>query len=394
MSSRIGWAKSGERSKQARRYSTAVRNARQVAGVLLLLAAALGSVGFGPFVINDGGYPPLRLDPDSVRALWQSRHPPSVTAAAALVVDLDSGQTLYSVRPEDKLPPASTVKIMTALVTLQKANLDDVATVSARAAGIEGSRMGLTSGEKLSVKDLLYGLLLPSGNDAAVALAEHVAGDEETFVGLMNATATALGMQSTHFTSSHGLDDPSETVSAVDLVALTRAALAYPAFSEIVATPSVKVAGRQLVNTNQLLGTYAGADGIKTGTTDEAGECLVASATRDGHRLLVVLLGSQDRYGEASALLTWANNGWQWRSVELPDDALAWEIGPAGMRYRLRTTGSRDAFLPAWQWPLTQVGRTLNPTVPLTSTSPIGTLTLTLGGSPLVQLPLGAWVSP
>jgi D-alanyl-D-alanine carboxypeptidase (penicillin-binding protein 5/6) len=143
-----------------------------------------------------------------------------------------------------------------------------------------------------------------------------------------------------------------------------------------------------------LLGTFAGADGVKTGTTDSAGECLVASATRDGHRLLVILLGSRDRYGEANALLNWANIGWKWRSVALPDNALAWELGPAGQHYRLLAMETRDMFLPAWQWPLARVDRELNLTGPITNTSPVGTLTLTLGDSPLTQLPLGVWISP
>ena len=254
--------------------------------------------------------------------------------------------------------------------------------------------MGLTAGEQLTVRDLLYGLLLPSGNDAAVALAEHVAGNEEAFVVLMNATAADLGLENTHFTSPHGLGSPDETASAADLTALARRALADPVFSEIVATTEASVSGRELKNTNQLLGSFAGADGVKTGTTDEAGECLVASATRDGHRELVVLLGSQDRYGEASALLNWANSAWQWRSVELPDDALAWEISAAGQRYRLRTAESQDAFLPTWQWPLAHLDRILDRTVPLTSTSPVGTLTLSLSDSPLMQLPLDVWTNP
>jgi D-alanyl-D-alanine carboxypeptidase (penicillin-binding protein 5/6) len=317
-----------------------------------------------------------------------------VSAAAALVMDLDSGQVIYGLRPEDRLPPASTVKIMTALVTLQRAQLDDVVQVSAKAAGMEGSRMGLTAGEKLTVRELLYGLLLPSGNDAAVALAEHVAGDEEAFVTLMNTTAAGLGLGGTHFGSSHGLDNPGETVSAADLAALSRAALAYPIFSEIVASPMATVAGRQLVNTNEMLGSFTGADGIKTGTTEAAGECLVASATRDGHRLLVVLLGSKDRYGEASELMKWADSVWQWRSVELPDNALAWEMDHAGQRHRLLVIESRDTFLPAWQWPLARVHRELNLTDPVTNTSPVGTLTLTLGSSPLAELPLSVWVDP
>jgi D-alanyl-D-alanine carboxypeptidase (penicillin-binding protein 5/6) len=394
MGSTIRQPESSKRSDRTGEHSTAVRAARQVIGLLLLLASALVVTGFGPFIISDGGYPPLRLDPDSVQVLAQSRNHPPITAEAALVVDLDADQTLYSLRPDATLPPASTVKIMTALVTLQRADLDDVVQVSARAAGTQGSRMGLTQGERLTVEDLLYGLLLPSGNDAAVALAEHVAGDEEAFVGLMNDTAAVLGMQSTHFTSPHGLGDPGETISARDLVSVTKAALAYPLFSEIVATPASDVAGHKLANTNQLLTTLEGADGIKTGTTDEAGECLVASVTRDGHRRLVVLLGSQDRYGEAAAMLNWANQGWQWRGVELPNDALAWASGPSGTRRRLRTDRAQETLLAAWQWPLARVDRTLIPTLPLTGTAPVGTLTLSLGGSPLVKLPLDVWASP
>jgi D-alanyl-D-alanine carboxypeptidase (penicillin-binding protein 5/6) len=177
-------------------------------------------------------------------------------------------------------------------------------------------------------------------------------------------------------------------------VKLTRRALADPVFSEIVATRSASIAGHQLENTNQLLGTFEGADGVKTGTTDQAGECLVASVTRGGHRLLVVLLGSQDRYGEASALLDWATSEWQWRRVGLPDDGLAWVNSPAGLRYRLRALETQDVFLPAWQWPLARMDRVVTTTVPITNAAPVGTLTLSLGGSPLVQLPLGAWTNP
>jgi D-alanyl-D-alanine carboxypeptidase (penicillin-binding protein 5/6) len=311
-----------------------------------------------------------------------------------MVVDLSSGKTLYGLRPNDPLPPASTVKIMTALVTLEKANLDDVVEVSAAAAATEGSRMGLVTGETLTVRDLLYGLLLPSGNDAAVALAEHVSGTQDGFVAEMNRMAADLGLQATHFTSPHGLDDPSETTSAADLVTLTSAALNSPAFSEIVKTPAADVAGHALVNTNELLRTYPGADGVKTGTTDAAGECLVASVTRSGHRLLVVLLGSLNRYVEATALLDWAAEAWQWRGIGLPDDALAWTTSPGGLRYRLRTAEPRDVLLPSWQWPLAGLSRTLDSGVPITDTLPVGTLTLAFGDSAVEQLPLFVWSDP
>jgi D-alanyl-D-alanine carboxypeptidase (penicillin-binding protein 5/6) len=362
--------------------------------VCLILVGSLGSLGFGPPVLTDGRHPPLRLDPDLVDRLRRLDRWPAVTAVSALVVDLDSGQTLYALRPHEPWPPASTVKLMTALVVLQRTNLTDPVVVSARAAATAGSRMGLVAGEVLTVQDLLYGLLLPSGNDATVALAEHVAGSESRFVALMNETAAGLGLTETRFANPHGIDDSDEMTSAVDLIKLTQAALAYPAFAQITAAERAQVAGRSLVNTNQLLRLYHGADGIKTGTTPAAGECLVASVTRAGHRLLVVVLGSRDRYADTVALLDHAAQGWQWRRVELPDNALAWEIGPDGKAYRLRAVGSVDLFLPAWQWQLVQPVRVLNPTAVFTSALPVGQLLWMLNGQVLAQQPLTIWPGP
>jgi D-alanyl-D-alanine carboxypeptidase (penicillin-binding protein 5/6) len=267
-------------------------------------------------------------------------------------------------------------------------------TISANAAETAGSRMGLTWGETLTVRELLYGLLLPSGNDAAVALAEHVAGSEMAFVALMNETAASMGLAQTHFANAHGLDDPEERTSAADLAKITQAALAYPVFAEIVAQDTVFVAGRSLENTNLLLGLYRGADGVKTGTTVAAGECLVASLTRDGHRLLVVVLGSSDRYADATALLDFAAANWQWRSVAVPGDALAWEMDQTGQAYRLRVAQSSALFLPAWQWQVIQSVRMLDPSVPLTATLPVGTLTLTLGNQVLSAVRLTVWDGP
>jgi D-alanyl-D-alanine carboxypeptidase (penicillin-binding protein 5/6) len=310
------------------------------------------------------------------------------------VTDLDSGLTLAAVNPHRPLPPASTVKVMTALVTLKRADLAAPVTVSALAAATPGSRMGLTAGQTLSARDLLYGLLLPSGNDAAMALAEHVAGDSAAFVTLMQDEATALGLTGSHFTNPHGLDEPAETITAADLMTVTRAALAYPIFREIVAQPTATVAGRLLSNTNDLLRVRRGADGVKTGTTIGAGECLVASVTTGGHRVLVVVLGSQDRYTDTAALLDFAAAGWRWGAGGLPDDALAWEFGPDGQAYRLRTAGASQLFLPAWQWSLAQPVRALDPAVPLTGTLPVGALKWLLGDRELVSVPLTVWEGP
>jgi len=345
-------------------------------------------------MLTDGSYPPLRLGPEQIASIVRAKQPPPITAAAALMVDLDANQTLYERYPRVPLPPASTVKVMTAFLALKYADLDDPVTVSPMAAGTPGSRMGLMPGEVVTVQDLLYGLLLASGNDAAVAVAEHVGGSLASFVALMNETAHSLGMADSHFTNPHGLDDPAQVASAADLVTLTRAALAFPAFAHIVATEEAYVAGRSLVNTNHLLTIYPGADGVKTGTTQAAGECLIASVTRAGHRLLVVLLGSQDRYGDAIALLDYAAQGWRWGKVDLPADALAWEADADGHRYRLRVEQPFDIFLPAWQWPLIQPVRSLDSSTPLTGTLPVGSLHLMLAGQVVATAPLTTWLEP
>ncbi|MGQ9490367.1 MAG: D-alanyl-D-alanine carboxypeptidase family protein [Anaerolineae bacterium] len=352
------------------------------------LLVLLLSTGFGPPVLTDGGYPPVRLGPDEVAALAQQGEPPPVSAASAVVVDVDSGAALYALNADIPRPPASTVKVMTALVVLQQADVREQVVISANAAAAEGSRMGLVAGERLSVFDLLYGLLLPSGNDAAVALAEHVAGGEAAFVAQMNLEAARLGLSQTRFVNPHGLDAAGQYTSAADLVKITRAALAYPAFAEIVRTSRARIAGRELTNTNELLGNYAAADGVKTGTTDAAGECLIASISRRGHRLLAVVLGSQDRYADARALLDYAQAGWRWGPTTLPDNALAWEVGPQARLYRLRSAAIFDIFLPTWQWPLLQPVRRIDSTVPFTGTVPVGQLEWRLGDAVVATVPL------
>jgi D-alanyl-D-alanine carboxypeptidase (penicillin-binding protein 5/6) len=301
---------------------------------------------------------------------------------------------LFALRPDDPLPPASTAKLMTALIVLQQANLDDVVTVSQAAAETSGSRMGLTVGETLTVRELLYGLLLPSGNDAAVALAEHVAGGEAAFVALMNDQAARLGLTATHFTGPHGMDADGQTTSAADLLAVARAALEYPLFAQIVATPAAEIGEMALTNTNELLGKYPGADGIKTGTSDAGGECLVASATRRGHRLLAIVLGSEARYTDVRALFDFAGNGWQWTATALPDNGLAWATGTDGQPYRLRAAQASDIFLPAWQRRLMQPIRRLDASAPLTSTLPVGKLDWIMAGETLASVPLTVWHGP
>jgi len=244
---------------------------------------------------------------------------PMLAAAEALAVDLDTMRPLYSRDPNAPRAPASVVKIMTAAVALDhfKADTNAVITVPAGApsvgAEVGGTAMGLTPGERLSLHDLLYGMLLPSGNDAAYTIAQAVGGDQAHFADLMNAKAAALGLKRTRFAQGYGLDAGGQVTTAWDLARLAHYDLDhYPLFAEIVRTAS-HVIGQGLAHrayvlhsTNKLLGVYPGVFGVKTGTTPAAGQNLIVAARRDGHRVLVVIMGSTDRYADGSALLDYA----------------------------------------------------------------------------------------
>jgi D-alanyl-D-alanine carboxypeptidase (penicillin-binding protein 5/6) len=222
--------------------------------------------------------------------------PPSLTSPAAILEDLDSGQTLSSKAARARRPIASLTKIMTALLAMTRADADEVVVVSGNAASQQGSVLGLQTGEQITVRQLLYALLMQSSNDAAVALAEHVGGSVPAFLDLMNRRARRLGMTDTFFTSPSGLDDRGYS-SARDLAIVTRAAFGQPLFERIVRTkfhvvPAPSGPSRHIQNRNILLWLYPDAIGVKTGFTTPAGHCLIAAADRDGVRLLVVALGS------------------------------------------------------------------------------------------------------
>ncbi len=234
-----------------------------------------------------------------------------VTATAAVLIDAGTGQVLYGRNANLPWPPASTTKIMTAMVALERARLDTPILVSRSVARFrEGSVVGLPEQARIPLRDLLYALMLPSGNDVALAIAEGVGGSVPAFVDLMNEKAMALGATQTHFTAPHGLYDRDHYTTAYDLSVMARAAMQYPTFREIVHTRSWLFAvpgrpARRLFNHNRFLNRYPGADGIKTGYVHESGQTLVASATRDGWRLIAVLLHSGDLYGDAARLLSY-----------------------------------------------------------------------------------------
>jgi D-alanyl-D-alanine carboxypeptidase (penicillin-binding protein 5/6) len=232
---------------------------------------------------------------------------PRISAHAAILLENTTGTVLYAKNEHALRAPASLTKIMTALLAIENGRLSDMVTVSRQAAGVWGSSAHLFAGQQIRLEDLLYGMLLPSGNDAAVAVAEHIGGSLSAFVRLMNERARELGATRTHFTNPHGLDRPGHLSTAFDLAMLSRLALLYPLFADIVGTRSHSSAdwNQTWRNTNKLLWSYEGTEGIKTGTTGQAGNCLAAAASRQGMQLIGVVLGSADRWSDTAKLFNY-----------------------------------------------------------------------------------------
>ncbi|MBM3266474.1 MAG: D-alanyl-D-alanine carboxypeptidase [Candidatus Sericytochromatia bacterium] len=233
---------------------------------------------------------------------------PEISARSALIVDAD-GRILYERNANKRLPNASTTKVLTALVVIDHSALEDVITVSNAAAKAPPSRLGLVPGERYTVLELLYALLLESANDAAIALAEHVAGSPERFAKVLNQKAKALGAQNTHFVTPNGLHSPGHYSTARDLAVIMRAAMQSPIFVAIAQTQAVDLvwpgnhASHRVDNHNKLLASYATPVLGKTGFTNPAGRCFIG-ATQD-NLLTVVMLGSQNLWRDARRLFDW-----------------------------------------------------------------------------------------
>ncbi|MBM7564441.1 D-alanyl-D-alanine carboxypeptidase family protein [Paenibacillus sacheonensis] len=235
----------------------------------------------------------------------------STGAVGAALVDVESGRILYSHNGDKPMLIASLTKIMTAIVAIEHGKLSDMVETSARAAGKEGSSIYLRRGEKMSLHNMLYGLMLRSGNDAATAIAEHVGGSEEGFVHMMNAKAELLGLANTQFMNPSGLDANGHYSSANDLAKLTAYALKNPVFKEIVKTKSKSAPNPNdpwdyvWKNKNKMLAMYEGADGVKTGYTKKSLRCLVSSATRSGQQLVAVTINDRNDWNDHMHMLNY-----------------------------------------------------------------------------------------
>ncbi len=277
----------------------------------------------------------------------------SVSAQSAILIDAQSGKVLYEKSSDQVRPMASTTKIMTALVAIENFDLDKTVSIPKEATGIEGSSIYLCAGEKLTLRQLVYALMLSSANDAATAIAIYCAGSVESFAEKMNETANSLGLKSTHFDNPHGLDSESHYTTASDLAKLTAYAIKNPEFKKIVSTYRSEIPlgednkARLLVNHNKLLRTYEGAIGVKTGFTKKSGRCLVSAAERNGTVLIAVTLNAPDDWRDHATMLDYGFDNYL--SKRLAPDPLEFSLPViSGTKSSVSCTLSKDlsALLP------------------------------------------------
>lgn len=322
-------------------------------------------------------------------------------ACPAGILETADGTVLWARDADGPRAMASTTKIMTAVVVLERARLDDVVTVRRRASRVGESGVGLRAGERVTVRDLLEAMLIHSGNDAAEALAEHVAGSSEAFVRLMDEKADQLDLRNTRYTNPHGLDEPGHHTSAEDLAALARYAMRDPEFRRIVASVSATMpapggGSRRLETSNLLLGQYQGLIGVKTGWTNEAGYCLVSAARRDGVELYGVVLGARSegsRFRQTVALLDWGFEHYRWRQVTTEGVVVGSVAARDWVNVSIPARVSESTAVPVFDL-AGRVGTRVS--LPDGVDSPValgrrlGTLTVSQGDRLLVQVPVEA----
>ncbi len=274
-------------------------------------------------VLADDEEHELSHDFSSITVSSNNTSVPPINSKSAIIYDRSSGSILYGKSENEKRKMASTTKIMTAIIVIENSNLDDIVTISQKAAGTGGSRLGLHVNDKISIRDLLYGLLLCSGNDSAVALAETIGGSVEEFANLMNQKAISLGLNSTHFVTPHGLDNDDHYTTAYELALITDYALKNDIFCNLVGSKThtilINNQPKTISNTNELLGNLNGVYGVKTGFTNGANRCLVTSIKRDNMDLICIVLGAdtkKDRTKDSVALIEYTFKNFQLINIQ------------------------------------------------------------------------------
>lgn len=314
----------------------------------------------------------------------------AISAKKAIVIDAQTGRILYEKCADERSLIASTTKIMTALVVCEQCNVLDRMRIPKEAVGIEGSSMYLKEGEVLAVQELLYGLMLSSGNDAAVALAIYCGGTVEGFAEMMNDKARVLGLTGTHFENPNGLDSPGHYSTARDLATLAAYAMKNPIFYKTVSAKTVTVGNRYLRNHNKLLWLFVGADGVKTGFTKAAGRILVSSASRDGRRLVAVTIDDPDDWNDHAALLNDGFSRFSVRQLVCVGDMLATCEVVGGEGGRVSLLAAEDFSYPVAQgetvtFVLSGTGFVY---APIAEGADAGTVHICIDGKPVAKIPV------
>lgn len=365
-----------------------LRTARILLGLSCLLA-----LGFGPARLTDGDIPRRPFYREQILSLQPIAFP-EVTAEAVLVANMATGRILYARNEHERRSPASLTKIVTAIVAMERGKPDQMIEIKKQDLAVY-SMIGMQLYDQVSLRDMIDILLIPSDNAAAMAIARTLGGDVKTFVGWMNDKVAEWGLQDTHFTNPHGFDEENNYTSAYDMALIALHAMQYPWFADAVGRAEKDVANWRLRSTNKMLTLYPGTVGIKTGTEEKAGECLITLVRRPEGEYLVVVLGSKDRYTDSIKLLDYYYATLAEFRVDLPESPQnryqdaegTWHT--FGLRQPIvylidRRLVGTEAYYREISQPLA------NPS----PDEPVGTLHIFLGGRPFDKVPLYAKPSP
>jgi len=353
----------------------------------LLGLLSLCCLGFGPPMLTDADVPTRWVTPEQLAAVHQVE-PPQISAEAALLADVATGQVLYAHNEHERRAPASLAKIVTAMVALRVGRQDQEITVATADLYVD-SVADLKTGERLTLRQLLFLLLVPSDNRAAMVIARGLAGDYGTFVTWMNDLSAQWGMVDTHFANPHGLDHAEAYSTAYDMAIAARNAMADPVFADIVSYRDAVIAGHWVVSTNELLNTYPGAVGIKTGTTDRAGQCLAAMVDRVQGQALSVVMGSSDRFLDTRLLMDYYYANYAVLTIDLPPTDQNRYLDEEGNWQAFRLERPFAMLIKPWQVGSARAYRRIdtlsaNPD----PSAPIGALEITLDGRRVAEVPL------
>ena len=342
-----------------------------------------------------------------IEAAASSDTKPTINSRRYAVYDRLSGRCIYGKDENKQTAMASTTKIMTSIIVVENCNLSDIVTITSKAAGTGGSRLGLHTDDKITVNDLLYGLMLRSGNDAAVALAIHTAGSVDEFAKLMNQKAEELGLTNTHFVTPHGLDNSEHYTTAFELAVITDYALKNEIIAKVVKTKSTIISINenhiQINNTNELLGNVEGVYGVKTGFTNNAGRCLVTSVKRGDMDLIIVVLGAdtrKDRAKDSMKLIEYAYKRFYKINVEemIQKEFELWKqinqdriyIDKAANSLELKLDDIKIKELVADKEPTIEINAVNYVEAPILENTRIGTLTVKIGDELIEEIEIKA----